>query len=118
MSMPATPPASRGNAHMTFAVTPEFIAEHDRRHEAALAEDYAAIGRQLQRRGIDIEKMTARAASFAVAVPTWCGHGRHALRTLSWARRAAQHLRQARGLQRDPRADARDARRLAAVPMG
>lgn len=56
---------------MTFAIAPEFIAQHNRELEGALAEDYAALGRQLERRGIDIEKMTARASSFAVAVPTW-----------------------------------------------
>ena len=56
---------------MTFMISPEFVAEQNRKHEGALAEDYAALGRQLERRGIDIEKMSARASSFAVAVPTW-----------------------------------------------
>jgi L-rhamnose isomerase/sugar isomerase len=56
---------------MTFMISPEFISEQNRKHERALAEDFHALGRQLQRRGIDIEKMTARAGSFAVAVPSW-----------------------------------------------
>ena len=39
--------------------------------QAALAEDYEALGRQLARRGISIEAMTERAMAFSVAVPTW-----------------------------------------------
>jgi L-rhamnose isomerase / sugar isomerase len=42
---------------------------------AALEEDYAQLGRQLARRGIDIEAIKARVARFSVAVPTW-GAGR------------------------------------------
>ena len=56
---------------MTFSISADFIAEENRRHEKALAEDYAALGRQLEWRGIDIEKMTERAMAYAVAVPTW-----------------------------------------------
>jgi L-rhamnose isomerase/sugar isomerase len=56
---------------MTFSISPDFIAAQNGKEEKALAEDYAALGRQLERRGIDIEKMTARAMAYAVAVPTW-----------------------------------------------
>jgi L-rhamnose isomerase/sugar isomerase len=56
---------------MIFSISPDFIAEQNRKDETALAEDYAALGRQLERRGIDIEKMTRRAMDYAVAVPTW-----------------------------------------------
>jgi L-rhamnose isomerase / sugar isomerase len=56
---------------MPFAISPDFIATENRKAEAALAEDYAALGRQLGRRGIAIEKMTQSALDFAVAVPTW-----------------------------------------------
>src|SRR5215470_1672519 len=56
---------------MSFAISADFIAEANRKDEKALAEDYAALGRQLERRGIDIEKMTERAMAYAVAVPTW-----------------------------------------------
>lgn len=56
---------------MTFSISTDFIAEANRQDEAALREDYAALGRQLARRGIDIEKMTKRAMDYAVAVPTW-----------------------------------------------
>lgn len=56
---------------MTFSISADFIGEENRKAEAALAEDFAALGRQLTRRGIDIETMTARAMAYAVAVPTW-----------------------------------------------
>ncbi len=56
---------------MTFAITADFIGTENKKHETALAEDYAALARQLQRRGIDIEAMTMRAMDCAVAIPTW-----------------------------------------------
>jgi len=56
---------------MSFAISEDFIAAENARHQAALAEDYEALGRQLARRGISIEAMTERAMSYAVAVPTW-----------------------------------------------
>ena len=56
---------------MTFAISPDFIAAENRKAEAAIGEDYAALGRQLERRGIAIEAITRRAMEFAVAVPTW-----------------------------------------------
>ncbi len=56
---------------MSFAITPDFIANSNAKANDALAEDYAALGRQLERRGLSIEEMTERAMGFAVAVPTW-----------------------------------------------
>lgn len=56
---------------MTFSISADFIAEQNSKSEKALAEDYAALGRQLERRGLDIEKMTKRAMDYAVAVPSW-----------------------------------------------
>jgi L-rhamnose isomerase / sugar isomerase len=56
---------------MTFSISADFIAEENRKDEKALAEDYGALGHQLERRGIDIEAMTRRAMDYAVAVPTW-----------------------------------------------
>ncbi len=56
---------------MSFAITADFIATENRKAEAALTEDYAALERQLARRGIGIEKLTRSAMDFAVAVPTW-----------------------------------------------
>jgi L-rhamnose isomerase/sugar isomerase len=70
MSMPATPHRLRGD-FMSFAISDDFIESENRKAEAALAEDYAYLGKQLARRGTDIEKMTKRAMDYAVAVPTW-----------------------------------------------
>jgi L-rhamnose isomerase/sugar isomerase len=56
---------------MAFAITPDFIAAENAKRESDLAEDYAALGRQLDRRGVSIEAITERAMDFAVAVPTW-----------------------------------------------
>jgi L-rhamnose isomerase / sugar isomerase len=56
---------------MTFSISPDFVVEHNRKLEPGLAEDYAALGRQLERRGIDVDNVTKRAGKFAVAVPTW-----------------------------------------------
>ncbi|MFV3073499.1 L-rhamnose catabolism isomerase [Niveispirillum fermenti] len=41
----------------------------------ALEDDYASLGRQLARRGIDVETIRSRVAAFSVAVPSW-GTGR------------------------------------------
>ena len=56
---------------MSFAITEDIIGSGNARLEHALAEDFDALGRQLARRGISIEAMTARAMAFSVAVPTW-----------------------------------------------
>ena len=56
---------------MSFAISTDFIAAENAKHEKALAEDYYALARQLARRGISIETMTERAMGYAVAVPTW-----------------------------------------------
>ena len=56
---------------MTFSISAEFIAEQNSKKESHLAEDHAALGRQLARRGVDIEAVTERAMDYAIAVPTW-----------------------------------------------
>jgi L-rhamnose isomerase / sugar isomerase len=56
---------------MTFELTDATIAEDNRFRLAALDEDYDALARTLMRRGADIEWLTARAAAFRVAVPSW-----------------------------------------------
>jgi L-rhamnose isomerase/sugar isomerase len=56
---------------MSFAISADLIGTANGKLEAALADDYEALGRQLERRGIAIEEMTTRAMDFAVAVPTW-----------------------------------------------
>ena len=55
-----------------MAIEWEVLLERDRRqHQPALQDDYAHLGRQLARRGIDIDAVRARAAAFTVAVPSW-----------------------------------------------
>jgi L-rhamnose isomerase/sugar isomerase len=56
---------------MAFRLTDEWIAEHDARLGGWLEEDYAHLGRQLARRGVDVERLTERAMGFEVAVPSW-----------------------------------------------
>ena len=41
----------------------------------ALADDYASLGRQLERRGVEIDSIKDRVAAFSLAVPSW-GTGR------------------------------------------
>jgi len=48
-----------------------FVAEHNAQTIKALEEDYAALGAKLARRGVDIDVITAQAAKFQVAVPSW-----------------------------------------------
>ncbi|RFB79297.1 L-rhamnose catabolism isomerase [Methylovirgula sp. 4M-Z18] len=55
----------------SFRIGDDFVAEQNRKGAAALEEDYAALGRQFARRGIDIEALTREVGAFAVAVPTW-----------------------------------------------
>ena len=56
---------------MSVKTLPEVIARSNALVREALEEDYAHLGRQLARRGIDIEQMVARAAAFRVAIPSW-----------------------------------------------
>jgi L-rhamnose isomerase / sugar isomerase len=56
---------------MSYRIPDALIAEENGKLTAAQAEDYAALGRRLERAGVDIEALTAKVAAFAVAVPTW-----------------------------------------------
>jgi L-rhamnose isomerase / sugar isomerase len=56
---------------MTFSISPDFIASHNAKHQAAHDEDYAHLARQLDRNGTDIESITKKVMDYAVAVPTW-----------------------------------------------
>jgi L-rhamnose isomerase/sugar isomerase len=53
----------------------ELIAEANARETEALEDDYAALGRKLERSGIAIDAIKDRVAGFSVAVPSW-GAGR------------------------------------------
>ncbi len=54
-----------------FEISDDFIAEQNKRAAVWLEEDYEHLGNQLRRRGVEIEELTARAASFRVAIPSW-----------------------------------------------
>jgi L-rhamnose isomerase / sugar isomerase len=59
----------------TPQISVDLIGTRNRALEPALRDDYDSLGRQLQRRGIDIAALTARVATLSVAVPSW-GTGR------------------------------------------
>ncbi len=54
-----------------FEISDDFIAEQNKKAVLWLEEDYEHLGNQLRRRGVEIEELTARAASFRVAIPSW-----------------------------------------------
>src|SRR5512134_3597828 len=54
-----------------FAVDPGFVADHGRALRADLDADFEHLGRQLRRRGVEIEPLVARAQSLRVALPSW-----------------------------------------------
>jgi L-rhamnose isomerase / sugar isomerase len=56
---------------MSYRIPDALIGEENARLAATQEEDYAALGRRLERGGVDIEVITAKVAAFAVAVPTW-----------------------------------------------
>ena len=56
---------------MSYRVPDVLIAEENAKLATAQIEDYAALGRRLERVGVDIDAVTAKVAAFAVAVPTW-----------------------------------------------
>ena len=56
---------------MSYRISKALIDEENAKLAAAQDEDYAALARQLERRGVDIDGVTAKVAAFAVAVPTW-----------------------------------------------
>jgi len=49
----------------------DFIAAANAPLRAHADADYAALGAQLARRGVDIDAITARVAAFGVAIPSW-----------------------------------------------
>jgi len=54
-----------------FAISPDLIAEHNARLEAATLEDYDGLKRMLARRGIDADALVQKVMGFGVAIPTW-----------------------------------------------
>jgi L-rhamnose isomerase/sugar isomerase len=56
---------------MTSVIDAGLVADQNAKHHAQLQADYDALGGMLDRRGLDIEQLTALAQTFAVAVPSW-----------------------------------------------
>ena len=69
-------------------ITPDFIRDANAPRLNALEEDFGALGRQLRRRGIDIEKIERQVAAFTVALPSW-GAGRGGTRFAKFPFRGA-----------------------------
>jgi L-rhamnose isomerase/sugar isomerase len=53
----------------------DLIQDGNARRAAALQDDYDSLGRQLRRRGLDIQAIERKVAAFSVALPSW-GAGR------------------------------------------
>jgi L-rhamnose isomerase/sugar isomerase len=56
---------------MGFELNAEHVAAENRKALQWLEQDYEHLGRQLARRGVEIEALTQRAAGFRVSVPSW-----------------------------------------------
>ena len=56
---------------MAFQLDDGMIAAHNAPLVGWLDEDYEHLGRQLARRGVEIERLAERAQAFRVAVPSW-----------------------------------------------
>jgi len=56
---------------MTTAIDSGLVAEHNAKLTGNLDADYKALGGMLSRRGQDIERLTALAQTFALALPSW-----------------------------------------------
>lgn len=54
-----------------FEISDDFIAEHNKKSEEILAEDYEYLAKKLKRNNIEIEKIVEKAKNFQVAVPSW-----------------------------------------------
>jgi L-rhamnose isomerase / sugar isomerase len=52
-------------------IDPDLIARHNKSRIAALQDDYGALSRALERRGIPIDAIKARAARLELATPSW-----------------------------------------------
>lgn len=56
---------------MTSVIDAGLVADQNAKLDAQLQADYEGLGGMLARRGLDIDRLTALAQTFAVAVPSW-----------------------------------------------
>ena len=54
-----------------FEIEDSFISEQNQRSRSWIEEDFAYLGKKLQRQNVEIEDLVARAAGFQVAIPSW-----------------------------------------------
>jgi len=54
-----------------FRIARELVELHNSARRAELEADHAHLGKQLARRGLDVERLTSAAQRFEVAVPSW-----------------------------------------------
>ena len=52
-------------------ISADVIGQANAERDTALEADYTSLGAQLERRGVDIESITAKVADYGVAVPSW-----------------------------------------------
>lgn len=56
---------------MENIIATDIVLAGNEAQDTALKSDYATLGEQLQRRGIDVDKVLAKVEAFGVAVPSW-----------------------------------------------
>jgi len=56
---------------MSYRIDKSQIQEQNQALEADLRSDFDALGAQLSRKGLDIQKITEQAQGFSIAVPSW-----------------------------------------------
>lgn len=56
---------------MSFRISADAIGSDNARRAAFLEDDYAALKRQVARRGIDLDTIADQVATFGVALPSW-----------------------------------------------
>ena len=54
-----------------FEIEQDLIAAQNKARKDWLAQDFEYLGRRLERRGVDVETVVAKAQKFKVAVPSW-----------------------------------------------
>src|SRR5688572_16053967 len=68
-AMPSRSPAEE--AAMTKMIADSTIEQHNGERLADIKADYARLGEQLARRGVDIDAVKGKVAGYGVAVPSW-----------------------------------------------
>jgi L-rhamnose isomerase/sugar isomerase len=63
--------ACHGETIVSYRISEDLVASHNELGAAAHEDDYASLGRSLDRRGKSIEAVTEAVRAFGVAVPTW-----------------------------------------------